>query len=515
MPEGQGATEVLTPDSGPTLKNPDGGSADPLIAMCGAESRLRETGQTVSWAGQPPEGFVSLRVDSRNVEAGDLFCAVRGTSHDGHLFLDAAADRGAAAAIVERDIEARIPILRVSDSRRALAHLASFVSGDPASGLTVVGVTGTNGKTTTTLILRHLLGTLGEACALGTLGLFMADGSHRPRGRMTTPGPIDLMDDFSSIAEAGATHAAMEVSSHALDQCRVEALSYAVAVFTNLSREHLDYHPDMNSYREAKLRFVELLAEGGTAVVNADDPAWASPAFDVVSKVTFGFSEDADIRASDVAYSVDGSRWTLETPTGRADVALPLLGDFNVSNALGAAGATYALGVDVTTIASRLATAPQVPGRMEILSRGPGPLVLRDYAHTPDGLRRALESLRHLTANRLTVVFGCGGDRDRGKRGLMGATAAECADRVIVTTDNPRTEDPRRILEDITGRLSREAFEIIEDREAAVAEAVRTARQGDVVLLAGKGHETYQDIQGEKLPFDEAIIVRNLTEDRS
>ena len=514
MHQGQGAIAVKTPDPGLTLKNPDGGSADPLIAMCDAESRLRETGLIISWAGQPPEGFESLRVDSRLVQEGDLFCAIEGTSHDGHLFLDSVAESGAAAAIVDREVDGKLPMLRVSDSRTALAHLASFVSGDPASGLTVVGVTGTNGKTTTTLILRHLLGAVGDACALGTLGLFMPDGSHRPRGRMTTPGPIDLMADFTAIAESGATHVAMEVSSHALDQRRVDALDFSVGVFTNLTREHLDYHPDMTSYRDAKLRFVDLLGDGATAVVNADDPTWDAPAFQGVDRLSFGFSADADIRATDVEYSVDGSRWILKTPRGDAEVTLPLLGDFNVANALGAAGAVYALGADAETIAGRLASAPQVPGRMEVLSRGPGPLVLRDYAHTPDGLERALDALRALTTHRLTVVFGCGGDRDRGKRGLMGATAISCADRVIVTIDNPRSEDPDRIFDDITGKLPAGAFEIIEDRETAVEAAVLAAGAGDVVLLAGKGHETYQDIRGEKVPFDEASIVHRLTGDR-
>ncbi|TFG63931.1 MAG: hypothetical protein E4H28_05825, partial [Gemmatimonadales bacterium] len=281
----------------------DGGSADPLIAMCGAESRLREKNISFSWAGQPPEGFVALRVDSRNIKPGDLFCALSGSVVDGHGFIESAAAAGAVAAIVERDMDAVIPTLRVSDSRAAAAHLASFAAGDPAAGLRVIGVTGTNGKTTTALLLRHLLGSLGGAAALGTLGLFMADDSHLPRGRMTTPGPIDLTSDITTVAESGATYLAMEVSSHALDQRRVEALQFSVAVFTNLSHEHLDYHPDMDSYRDAKLRLVKLLKPDGTAVINAEDPAWKSPIFSRVNTLTFGQVDVADVWAAGVCHT--------------------------------------------------------------------------------------------------------------------------------------------------------------------------------------------------------------------
>lgn len=492
------------------FENIDRGSADPLIAMRGAESRLREKNISFSWVGQPPEGFVALRVDSRRIESGDLFCAISGTLVDGHDFIGRAATAGAVAAIVDRDMDVAIPTLRVSDSRAAAAHLASFVAGDPAVGMHIVGVTGTNGKTTTVLLMRHLLGSIGATAALGTLGLWMPDGSHRTRGRMTTPGPIELTTDIATVAASGADYLVLEVSSHALDQRRVEALQFAVTVFTNLSHEHLDYHSDMDSYRAAKLRFAGLMAPDGTAVINADDPAWESPVFDDVNTLTFGQAEGADVRAADVSHTADGSRWTLVTPAGSAAVALPLLGGFNVSNALGAAAAAHVLGADPGALASRLDTAPQVSGRMEVLARAPGPLVVRDYAHTPDGMTRALEALRSLTDGRLTVVFGCGGERDRGKRPLMAQAAVAIADRVIVTTDNPRMEDPRRIFDDITAELGSSDFEVIEDRARAIEEAVGTAHTSDVVLLAGKGHETYQDIRGRKWPFDELAIVGDL-----
>ncbi|MDH3426808.1 MAG: UDP-N-acetylmuramoyl-L-alanyl-D-glutamate--2,6-diaminopimelate ligase [Gemmatimonadota bacterium] len=478
--------------------------------MRGAESRLRQNGIALSWSGQPPEGFASLRVDSRTVRPGDLFCAISGTALDGHDYVAAAAAAGAVAAIVERSIPATIPTLVVSDSRAAAAHIASLAAGDPVVGLRVVGVTGTNGKTTTTLLARHLLTSLGPTAALGTLGLYLPDGTHRARSRITTPGPVELVADIGEVVASGAAYFAMEVSSHALDQRRVESVPFAVAVFTNLTREHLDYHADMESYRRAKLRFVDLLAPDGVAVVNAEDRAWDSLRAAAPRVLTFGRNDGPDVRAEDISYSSYGSRWTLVTPAGRAAVEFPLLGDFNISNALGAAAAAHVLGIDAATTAVRLATAPQVPGRMEVLAREPGPIVLRDYAHTPDGLKRALDSLRSLADGRLTVVFGCGGDRDRGKRPLMGQAAVGSADRVILTTDNPRMEDPDRIVRDIAGDLPAGSFEVIEDRSEAIESAVCNAGNSDVVLLAGKGHETYQDILGEKQPFDEAAIVRGL-----
>jgi UDP-N-acetylmuramoyl-L-alanyl-D-glutamate--2,6-diaminopimelate ligase len=503
------ALATARPESARQFGNHDGGSADPLIATHSVESRLRARCLRFAWTDHPPEGFGALRMDSRNVEPGDLFCAIPGTAFDGHDFVRAAAAAGAAAAVVEREVDAGIPLLVVDDARAAAAHLAGLVAGDPATRLRVVGVTGTNGKTTTTLVLRHLLTGLGPAAALGTLGLVHPDGTTSPRGRMTTPGPIQLNADFIEAVADGARWFAMEVSSHALDQHRVDGVEFAAAVFTNLSREHLDYHPDMASYRAAKLRFLDHLAADGVAVINADDPAWDVSEFDRARTVRFGLGSDAEIRAVDVRHSAVGSRWRLVAPDGEVEVRLPLIGDFNVSNALAAASTALALGMSLEQVARRLEDAPQVPGRMETLAGAPGPLVVRDYAHTPDGLTRALEALRDLTAGRLTVVFGCGGDRDRGKRPLMGEAAA-AADRVILTTDNPRTEPVGQIIADILAPLPEGAAEVIEDRAKAIEAAIASAGPGDVVLLAGKGHETYQDIRGEKLPFDEAAIVSAL-----
>ena len=480
-----------------------------MIATARLEAWLYERNVPFTWIGNPPEGFVALRVDSRDVGPGDLFVAITGTGADGHDYVPSAVRAGATAVVVERPVETDVPVLRVDDTRLMLAHLALATRGDPGKRLSLVGVTGTNGKTTTSLILRHVLGGLGPAAGLGTLGLWLPDGARCERGRITTPGPLALAADLEQALDAGAKWLVMEVSSHALDQKRVNGLVYDAAIFTNLSHEHLDYHPDMDAYRSAKLALLELLRSDGVAIVNLDEPAWRGADFLERRVVTFGLSADADVRASHIVASAMGSRWQLHTPSGRTPVTLPLLGDFNVHNALAAAAAGWALGLDPGSIASRLASTPQVPGRMERLAGPPGPLVLRDYAHTPDGLALALAALRPFAERRLTVVFGCGGDRDRTKRPLMGQVAVTGADRVVLTTDNPRTESLDQILADIVGGQPG-SFEVIRDRADAIEDAVTSAGPGDVVLLAGKGHETYQDVEGEKLPFDEAEIVARL-----
>jgi UDP-N-acetylmuramoyl-L-alanyl-D-glutamate--2,6-diaminopimelate ligase len=301
----------------------------------------------------------------------------------------------------------------------------------------------------------------------------------------------------------------METSSHSLDQGRLDGLAFAAGVFTNVTRDHLDYHGTMEDYLAAKLRLATLLAPGGTAVVNADDPAWdALPAG--IPRLTFGVAgETADLRAEDLVLAAAGSRFRLAGRFGAADVEFPLLGDFNVANGLGAAGAALALGHPLAEVAARLSDAPQVPGRMERIATRPC-TVLRDYAHTPDALERALRTLRPLTRGRLIVLFGCGGDRDRGKRPMMGRLAADLADLAVVTSDNPRTEDPEAILTDIEAGMGGVAHRREVDRRRAIALALEEGAEGDTILLAGKGHETYQVIGTEKQPFDELEIVARL-----
>jgi UDP-N-acetylmuramoyl-L-alanyl-D-glutamate--2,6-diaminopimelate ligase len=328
-------------------------------------------------------------------------------------------------------------------------------------------------------------------------------------GRLTTPDPLDLAEIFAELVAEGTRLVAMEVSSHALDQHRVDAIPFSVAVFTNLTRDHLDYHLDMDAYRTAKLRLARLLRPGGVCVVNADEPAWEGADFGGARVVRYGTGRDAAVRAEELRIGASGSEWKLVTPDGQAPVRLPLLGAFNVANALGAAAAARAAGLDTESIAQGLSSAPQIPGRMEALATQPA-LVVRDYAHTPDALERALQALRPSVPGRLIVVFGCGGDRDPGKRTLMGRIGVSGSDIALITSDNPRTEDPESIVRDTVSDLEPGDWEAIVDRRLAIERALSIATEGDGVLLAGKGHENYQDIGGERLPFDEAEIVKSL-----
>jgi len=453
--------------------------------------------------------ITGLTADSRKVERGMLYCAVHGSARDGHEFVAAARERGAAAALVEREQGVDVPQILVRDGRRAAAVAAEAWYDRPAAKLDLVAVTGTNGKTTSVTLLRHVLSALEPTGSIGTLGAFDPTGEPVPSeaGNLTTPGPIDLQATLAALVARGARGATMEVSSHSLDQGRVEGLVFRAAVFTNLTRDHLDYHKTLEDYFRAKAKLVQYLAPDGLEVVNADDPAWLRLRREH-RRVTFG-EREGDVTAARVTLDAAGARFDLVTPMGRAEVRLPLLGRFNVANALGVAACAWGLGVPVETIVERLTRAPQVPGRMERIAERPC-TVLRDYAHTPDALERALETLRPLTKERLIVVFGAGGDRDRGKRAPMGTVAVRLADSAIVTSDNPRTEDPEKILDDVEVGMRAKPHTREVDRRRAIARALELARPGDTILLAGKGHETYQVIGTEKQPFDERAIVRAL-----
>ena len=458
----------------------------------------------------PPEGS-DVTDDSRRVTPGALFVALRGTERDGHDYLDAAATAGAVAALVEDPSRTRLPALVVREGRRAAAVAAAAAFGRPADAARVVGVTGTNGKTTTVNVLRHLLDEpQSPSASIGTLGVLLgSDGEPVGGGDgLTTPGAIELQRVFRALVDAGVGSVSMEVSSHALQQRRVDGLSFDVAVFTNLTRDHLDYHGTMEDYLRAKANLADYLRPHGVLVVNADDPAWRSlpPGR---RRVTFSVrSPSAEVHASDIRFGPRGGTWMMTLAGERVRVSLPLIGDFNVANALAAGAAAWSMGVSPARIGERLGTVPQVPGRLEMISDAP--TVLRDYAHTPDALERALCAVRPFATGKLIVVFGCGGDRDRGKRPEMGAVAERLANLVILTSDNPRTEDPERILDDIAGGLRGRTYERIEDRRQAIARALTLAGPKDVVLLAGKGHETYQIRGTERVPFDERVIVREL-----
>ncbi len=453
--------------------------------------------------------ITGLTADSRRVEPGMLYCAVRGSVQDGHQFVAAARERGAVAALVEREQPVELPQVLVRDGRRAAAVAAETWFGRPAAQLDLVGVTGTSGKTTSVLLARHVLSALEPMGSIGTLGAFDPGGAPVPSeaGNLTTPGPIDLQATLAALVARGARGAAMEVSSHSLDQGRVDGLVFRAAIFTNLTREHLDYHSTLEAYFKAKAKLATYLSPAGLEVVNADDPAWQRlPRRH--RRVTFG-ERGGDVTARQVVVDGSGARFELITPTGNAAARLPLLGRFNVANALGVAACAWGMGVPVETIADRLATAPQVPGRMERIAERPC-TILRDYSHKPDALERALESVRPLTPGRLILVFGAGGDRDRGKRAPMGEIAVRLADVAIVTSDNPRTEDPERILDEVESGMQAKPHQRRSDRREAIALALQLARPGDTILLAGKGHETYQIIGKEKQPFDERAIVREL-----
>jgi UDP-N-acetylmuramoyl-L-alanyl-D-glutamate--2,6-diaminopimelate ligase len=464
--------------------------------------------------GALPDELTGITDDSRHVTPGGLFVAVRGTARDGHDFLPALESQ-AGAAIVEDASRTMLPAFVVSDARRAAPIAAAAAYGEPGSKLTLVGVTGTNGKTTTVGMLRHLLDSVGggRCASIGTLGVLVgSEGTPQAGGGgLTTPGPVELQRVLRALVDGGVTTVAMEVSSHSLDQHRVDGLAFAVAVFTNLTRDHLDYHKTMDAYVAAKARLIDYLTPTGTSVINADDDAWRVLA-SAPRQVRFSLAgNDADVLATAVRYTPRGSEWELETGGSRSHVELPLVGDFNVANALGAAAAAWAMGIPGDEIARRLTTLPQVPGRLERIYQRP--TVLRDYAHTPDALERALAAVRPFAKRRLIVVFGCGGDRDRGKRPEMGAIAERLADHAIVTSDNPRTEDPDRIIDDIEAGMKTKNHERITDRHDAIARALTIAGPDDVVVLAGKGHETYQIRGTIAYPFDEREIVRELAPD--
>ena len=472
-----------------------------------------------------------LALDSRRVEAGDAFVALAGAHAHGITFAPAASARGAAAilsdtagAATPRPVHASTPTLWIDGLRDQLGAIAARFFGEPSQALTVLGVTGTNGKTSTVQLIAQALQRAGRPSAtIGTLGAGLV-GALRA-GERTTPDAIEVQGLFAQFRDEGATHVAMEVSSHALDQGRVNAVGFDVAVFTNLTRDHLDYHGTMDAYGAAKAR---LFAWPGlrAAIVNVDDAfgrELAASMRDDITLLRYGIdNEAADVVARNVRAGASGLSFRLVTPWGEGDVATSLLGRFNVSNLLAVAASLGALGFDFAAIADAIAQLEPVAGRMSRLG-GPGwnpgraaqPLVVVDYAHTPDALEQALTTLRAHCAGALVCVFGCGGERDAGKRPQMGAIAEALADRVVVTDDNPRGEDGGAIVAQIlAGFAHPERARVERDRGAAIAFAVAQAHANDVVLIAGKGHEPYQEINGVRRPFDDIEVARAALEAR-
>jgi len=444
--------------------------------------------------------------DSRQTRAGDLFLAWKGTTSDAHDFVGAAAEHGAVATVVERPVALDIPQLVVRDGRRAAALAADFVMGSPSAELLTIGVTGTNGKTTTAMLVRHLLAPTIPTAVIGTLGLVDGDGVREGTGALTTPGPVQVAVWLRELVDGGMGAVVIEASSHALAQRRLDGVGFDIAVFTNLTQDHLDYHADLGEYFEAKARLVELVRPEGTVVVNGDEPAWGRLELMGRKRRSFAVDAEADVRASDLELDAAGARFTLTVGGQGRSVETPLVGRYNVENALGAIAAALAAGIPLDDIAERLRSAPQVSGRLEAVATSPF-TVLIDFAHTPDALASALAAVKPLTSGRLIVVFGAGGDRDATKRRPMAEAVRSVADLIVLTSDNPRTEDPERILDDLAAGLQGAAYERIADRREAIERALSIARPGDTVVLAGKGHETYQIVGTEKRPFDERRIV--------
>ena len=459
-----------------------------------------------------------LAYDSRRVTPGMLFVALPGLKQDGHEFIPDALERGAVAIVCERDVPvpARTTRIRVSQARAAMARLAACFHGQPSDKLRIVGVTGTNCKTTVSFLVKHLLGE--RTGLLGTVR-YEVGGRQIPAQR-TTPEALELQQLLSQMVRSGCTGCAIEVSSHALDQHRVTGIVFDVGVFTNLTQDHLDYHGTMESYFATKQRLFEMLRAGGKsghAVVNVDDPYGARLAqtFPGAHLLTYGLGAGAMLRATDLKLAHGQTQMVVECEGQRHPCNLPFIGRHNVYNALAALGAGFSLGLDLAALVVRIEGAPPVPGRLDPVRSGQAFEVFVDYAHTDDALKQVLATLREITPGRLFLTFGCGGNRDAGKRVKMGAVAAQGADFTIITTDNPRSESPAAIAAQVEQGYTacRAAGCRIElDRARAIDELIRMAQPGDTVLLAGKGHETYQEFENTVVPFDDHLCARDTLE---
>ena len=467
-----------------------------------------------------PQGLdiEGIAYDSRQVRPGYLFVALRGQHREGRDFIDDAIHRGAVAVVGQSGEVGRrdVTAICVEDSRRSLAEIACAFYGEPSHSLQLIGITGTNGKSTTAFMCRDILKAAGRTPGLiGTIRYEIGERSI-PASR-TTPEASDLQFMLDQMLRAGCKSAVMEVSSHGLDQKRVWGIDFDVGVFTNLTQDHLDYHKTLDRYFGAKtllFRGLGQMEKPASAVINIDDP-WGMQLVNTggfgARLITFGAHPGAVVRAGEIDLTPDGSVFDFTTPWGDGHVRLKLLGRFNVSNALAAVGACGALDVAPKLIADALSEIVSVPGRLEPVQNSRGLSIFVDYAHTPDALANALRTLREVTDKRLLAVFGCGGNRDRGKRPIMGAVAATLADYSIVTSDNPRGEDPSAIIAEIAAGFGAGAnFEVEEDREKAIAKALALARPGDTVLIAGKGHENVQEFANTVVPFDDRDVAKRL-----
>jgi len=482
------------------------------------------------FSGDPEREFREIAYDSRAVKQGDLFVAIKGYTSDGHLFLDEAVKRGAVALVVtdSKKCPEKVSCIRVADTREALAEIAVHFYDRPFEKMNLIGITGTNGKTTVTYLLESILRNAGRKVGvIGTVNYRFPGQEYK--APVTTPESLDLMRIMRKMADAGVGDVLLEVSSHALDQGRTRACPFRVAVFTNLSRDHLDYHGSIEAYFEAKSALFTSLRKDHserrpTAVINMDDRWGATLKKRTTAEViTYGFGEECDVQAVDVRMTETGISVMLKTPKGDAVVRSALIGDFNAQNIMSAVAAAMALGLTTEEIISGIEALPGVPGRLERVKNNAGKNIVVDYAHTPDALAKALQAVRPYVKEKLICVFGCGGDRDKGKRKEMGRIAARLSDVIILTSDNPRSEDPQAIISQIEEgvrlagismqagaplrHVSSEVYRIVPDRAEAIRTAVTFATNRDLVLIAGKGHETYQIVGDEVRDFDDRKIA--------
>jgi UDP-N-acetylmuramoyl-L-alanyl-D-glutamate--2,6-diaminopimelate ligase len=461
--------------------------------------------------------ITGIAYDSRAVRRGEVFVALKGVRADGEQFARQAAQRGAVAVVSEHVIpDIDVPVIQVADARLALAELAADFHGHPSERLRVIGVTGTNGKTTTAHLVASIFDAAGMPCGIiGTvahrIGDQVREASH------TTPEAPEVQALLHEMADHGCVACAMEASSHALALRRVDAMTFSAGVFTNLTRDHLDFHETMEGYFLAKRRLFEMLPPGAPSLINADDPKASALVAVSTKPVTYAINRQADIMPGPLSFSIDGLDFDIRTPRGTLRARSKLVGRPNVYNILAAAGTGVALGLPFDAIERGVQMLHAVPGRFEVVS-GPkdGITVVVDYAHTDDALRNLLETARPMARGRLITLFGAGGERDRTKRPLMGAVASRLSDVLVITSDNPRHEDPRRIIEEIQRGITVDtrkedaALFAIPDRREAIEKAIEVARPGDMVLLAGKGHEKYQVVGDEHVPFDDVAIAREL-----
>lgn len=468
---------------------------------------------TIHVTGDAMTEVASITVDSRKVSKGSLFAAVRGFSVDGNIFIPDAVRKG--ASVIVTDAEADIQgaaVIRVHDARKAAAVIADRFYQSPQESLVMTGVTGTNGKTTTTYMVKSIFEAGGMGCGvIGTIKHIV--GKRSVQSLNTTPEAADIHAYLAEMVSAGQTACVMEVSSHALSLSRVYGIRFRAAAYLNLTRDHLDFHGDFKSYLDAKSILFSSLSGDATAVINRDDP-YADHIIHISKNaniMTFGESAGTDIRPESMRLGPKGSDITLATPSGTIHILLPIPGRYNVWNAMAATGIGLASGLPLDVVARGLEAVETVKGRYEIVDEGQPFTVIVDYAHTPDALERVLTSAREITTGRVISVFGCGGDRDKGKRPMMGGISSRIADISVVTSDNPRTEDPNAIIKDIIEGIAPDStYEIHADREEAIERALSLARPDDTVVIAGKGHEDYQIIGTERRHFDDAETVRRI-----